>query len=48
VFKQFADRAQTEPGWRYFEMPASHNPQVTMPEALADLLCEIARPQTAG
>ena len=48
VFRQFADRARIDPGWRYFEMPASHNPQVTMPEALADLLCEMAKPQAAG
>jgi hypothetical protein len=48
VFRPFADRARTDPAWRYFEMAASHNPQVTMPEALADLLCGIANPQATA
>jgi hypothetical protein len=42
-FRQFAERAKRE-GWRYFELDASHSPNVTAPEALADLLAEIARP----
>jgi hypothetical protein len=41
-FRQFAERAQRE-GWRYFELDASHSPNVTAPEALAELLAEIAR-----
>lgn len=44
VFRPFAERAQREPGWRYREMDASHSPQVTAPQALADLLCELLRP----
>jgi len=40
-FGQFARRARTEPGWRYFEMDASHSPAVTAPEALVELLAEI-------
>ena len=38
VFRQFATRAQTEPGWRYFEIDASHNPHITAPDRLTDLL----------
>jgi pimeloyl-ACP methyl ester carboxylesterase len=38
VFRQFADRAKTEAGWRYFELAASHNPHITMPETLMALL----------
>jgi len=33
-FGQFARRARGEPGWRYFEIDASHTPNVTAPEAL--------------
>jgi len=42
VFGQFAARARQEPGWRYFEMDASHNPHITVPQALADVLGSIA------
>ncbi|WP_213955955.1 MULTISPECIES: alpha/beta fold hydrolase [unclassified Variovorax] len=42
VFKQFASRAQSEAGWRYFELDASHNPHITMPDTLAALLGDIA------
>ncbi|HEY2188469.1 MAG TPA: alpha/beta fold hydrolase [Caldimonas sp.] len=42
VFRKFADRARAEKGWRYDELDASHNPQITMPETLATLLHEIA------
>jgi pimeloyl-ACP methyl ester carboxylesterase len=38
VFSQFAARAQSEPGWVYREIDASHNPHITAPEALAGLL----------
>jgi pimeloyl-ACP methyl ester carboxylesterase len=38
VFRQFAQRAQTEAGWSYFELEASHNPHITMPETLMQLL----------
>ena len=41
-FRPFAERAQREPGWRYAELDASHNPQVTMPETLARLLVDMA------
>ena len=38
TFRPFADRVRSEPGWRYYEIDASHSPHVTAPEALADLL----------
>ncbi len=38
AFRQFAERARTEAGWRYDELDASHNPHITMPETLAALL----------
>jgi pimeloyl-ACP methyl ester carboxylesterase len=37
-FRQFAERAKSEAGWRYHEIDASHSPHVTAPEALAALL----------
>ena len=37
-FGQFARRARSEPGWRFFEIDASHSPGVTAPEALMELL----------
>ena len=40
-FAPFAARAQTEPGWRCFELDASHNPHITVPAALAELLDRI-------
>ncbi len=42
VFRQFAERAQTEPGWRYLEIDASHNPHITAPDTLATMLHDIA------
>jgi pimeloyl-ACP methyl ester carboxylesterase len=38
TFGQFARRAKSEPGWRYFEIDASHSPNVTAPETLVQLL----------
>jgi pimeloyl-ACP methyl ester carboxylesterase len=43
VFRQFLERAQRESGWRVFEMDASHNPHITAPAALLDLLQQIVR-----
>lgn len=40
-FRQFGDRAKAEPGWRYWEIDASHNPHITCPERLRDLLFRI-------
>ena len=42
VFRQFAERARSETGWRYFEIDASHNPHITVPTSLATLLDKIA------
>jgi hypothetical protein len=30
----FAERAKSEPGWRYYEIDAGYSPAVTAPEAL--------------
>jgi pimeloyl-ACP methyl ester carboxylesterase len=38
VFRQFAERARAESGWRYFEMDASHNPHITVPQELMPIL----------
>jgi hypothetical protein len=45
-FRLFAERARHEPGWRYYEIDASHSPHVTAPEALAALLQKIASERT--
>ena len=41
VFRPFAERAQHDGSWRYFEMDASHNPHITAPRELAELLNRI-------
>jgi len=41
-FRPFYERAKTE-GWGAHEIDASHNPHITAPELLADLLDRIAR-----
>ncbi|MGB8399820.1 alpha/beta fold hydrolase [Bradyrhizobium sp.] len=38
TFGQFATRTKSEAGWRYFEIDASHSPNVTAPQALMALL----------
>jgi pimeloyl-ACP methyl ester carboxylesterase len=38
TFRRFAERAKSEPGWRYYEIDASHSPHVTAPDALMALL----------
>jgi pimeloyl-ACP methyl ester carboxylesterase len=43
TFRQFATRAGAEPGWRHYELDASHNPHITMPETLAGLIDKIVR-----
>jgi pimeloyl-ACP methyl ester carboxylesterase len=42
VFVQFAARAKRD-GWPYYEIDASHSPNVTAPEALAEILDKIAK-----
>jgi pimeloyl-ACP methyl ester carboxylesterase len=41
-FGPFATRAKTEAGWTYFEIDASHSPNITAPDALVHLLLRIA------
>ena len=41
AFGPFAKRAKSEPGWRYFELDASHSPNVTAPDALMGLLAKV-------
>jgi pimeloyl-ACP methyl ester carboxylesterase len=48
VFRPFADRARGDPAWRCHELDASHNPHLTMPETLADLLDALARRRATG
>ncbi|TMI99648.1 MAG: alpha/beta fold hydrolase [Alphaproteobacteria bacterium] len=40
-FRQFLERAKRE-GWRTYEIDASHNPHITVPEVLANILGGIA------
>jgi pimeloyl-ACP methyl ester carboxylesterase len=47
VFRVFARRARTEPGWRYLELDSSHNPHITVPASLARLLDGIASREPA-
>jgi pimeloyl-ACP methyl ester carboxylesterase len=41
VFRQFAVRAKSEPGWTLHEIDASHNPHITCPDVLMKLLTQI-------
>jgi pimeloyl-ACP methyl ester carboxylesterase len=41
TFGPFAARANSEPGWRYYEIDSSHAPNLTAPEALMALLEKI-------
>ena len=41
VFRQFRERAKQE-GWQCFDLEASHSPNVTAPDALAEMLETIA------
>ena len=41
TFGRFAKRAKSDPAWRYFEIDASHAPNITAPEALMELLGKI-------
>jgi pimeloyl-ACP methyl ester carboxylesterase len=42
TFGPFAKETKNDPAWRYFEIDASHAPNVTAPEALMGLLEKIA------
>ena len=41
VFVQFAARFKVDPAWKYYEMDASHSPNITAPDELAALLMRI-------
>jgi pimeloyl-ACP methyl ester carboxylesterase len=41
VFRQFAERARRQSGWRCFEIDASHNPHITEPQGLLAILAQI-------
>jgi pimeloyl-ACP methyl ester carboxylesterase len=43
TFGQFARRFRSAPGWTYYEIDASHSPNVTAPETLARLLDQVTR-----
>ena len=41
-FRAVREHAKSDPAWRYYEIDASHSPNVTAPEALMALLQKIA------
>jgi pimeloyl-ACP methyl ester carboxylesterase len=41
-FQRFHDRVQGEAGWRCYDLDATHNPHITVPDVLCDLLVQIA------
>jgi hypothetical protein len=41
VFRPFAERARTEEGWGYRELPTGHAAMITMPQELSNLLVEV-------
>jgi len=43
VFRQFAERAKSETGWKYREIDASHNPHITVPDELTQMLDELSK-----
>jgi pimeloyl-ACP methyl ester carboxylesterase len=43
TFGQFARRFRSDPAWTFFEIDASHSPNVTAPEALARILDQVAK-----
>ena len=43
TFGQFARRFRSDPAWHFFEIDASHSPNVTAPEALVHILDQVAR-----
>jgi len=47
TFGPFAKQSKADSAWRYFEIDASHSPNVTAPEALIGLLDKIAAEATA-
>jgi pimeloyl-ACP methyl ester carboxylesterase len=45
-FEQFAQRAQSDPGWRYRELVTGQDAMVTEPRQLTDLLLEVLEGET--
>src|SRR5262245_30293539 len=43
TFGQFARRFRSDPAWTFFEIDASHSPNVTAPEALVRILDQAAK-----
>jgi pimeloyl-ACP methyl ester carboxylesterase len=41
-FRQFAERLRADPAWQYFELEASHSPNITAPRELAALLDRVS------
>jgi pimeloyl-ACP methyl ester carboxylesterase len=41
AFWKAAEFAKSHPAWAYFEVPASHNVQITMPNELAEILLKL-------
>ena len=48
TFGPFAKMTKSDPAWRYYEIDASHSPNVTASEALMTMLETIAAQQTIG
>ena len=40
-FNQFAERAKTHAGWKFYELDASHSPNVTNPQGLMKVLGQV-------
>jgi pimeloyl-ACP methyl ester carboxylesterase len=43
AFWRAFDRTRSDPSWRTFEMPTTHNAQLTMPQELSQILLEVAK-----
>jgi pimeloyl-ACP methyl ester carboxylesterase len=41
VFRQFSDRAAADPQWQQREIDASHNPHITCPDELTELIRDL-------
>jgi hypothetical protein len=41
AFDRFGEAARSTPGWRYRELATAHEPFITHPEKLTDLLLEV-------
>jgi pimeloyl-ACP methyl ester carboxylesterase len=48
VFRRFAERARSKPGWQYREIDATHNPHITAPDTVARLLDSVVARGAGG